>query len=320
MLVRALGRLYSPAGHGAALSILIFHRVLERADALQPGEPDAARFDAILGWLRRSFNVMPLEDAIDALADGRLPGNAAAITFDDGYADNAEVALPVLVRHGLHATFFIASGYLDGGRMFNDTVVEGIRRHEAPSLDLRPLGLGLVDTSSPDARRASIDALLRDLKYRPPMERAQVAEAIGRTTGTALPADLMMTTAQLRKLRASGMAIGAHTRHHPILAMLDDADARSEIEQGKRDLERLLGEPVTLFAYPNGKPQRDYAARHAGMVRAAGFRAAVSTSPGVARASSDMMQLPRFTPWDRSEVRFGLRLVNNMRIAGAGAS
>jgi peptidoglycan/xylan/chitin deacetylase (PgdA/CDA1 family) len=140
-----------------------------------------------------------------------------------------------------------------------------------------------------------------------------VVGRIARLARASLPGDLMMTTRQVLQLRDAGMQIGAHTRTHPILAGLDAPRASEEIGGGKSDLEAMLGERVALFAYPNGKPVKDYRPEHVRMVQAAGFDASVSTSVGVARVDTDRFQLPRFTPWDRTELRFGLRMVTNMR-------
>jgi hypothetical protein len=116
------------AGADAKLSILIYHRVLPVPDPLFPTETTVESFDAQLGLLKSLFNVLPLPEAVARLKAGTLPARAASITFDDGYADNFTRALPILQKHGLHATFFIATAYLDGGRMFNDTVIESIRQ------------------------------------------------------------------------------------------------------------------------------------------------------------------------------------------------
>jgi peptidoglycan/xylan/chitin deacetylase (PgdA/CDA1 family) len=121
----------------------------------------------------------------------------------------------------------------------------------------------------------------------------------------------MMTGEQVRHLRRSGMEIGAHTMTHPILAQLDRERADLEIRDSKRRLEEITGNPVTLFAYPNGKPSRDYRREHVATVRALGFEAAVTTAWGVAHAASDTYQLPRFTPWDRTPAKFILRLLRN---------
>ena len=310
-------KLLSPSGPDARLTTLIFHRVLPRADPLFPDEIDAQRFDAICSWVAQWFNVLPLDEAVQRLRDGELPARALAITFDDGYADNHDVALPILQRHGLSATFFIATGYLDGGRMWNDTVIESVRQCRSPTLDLEGIGisdLALLDVSDAAQRRAAIDAILMAIKYLPAEERLRLAERIaGCTGGARLPHDLMMCSDHVRALHRSGMQIGAHTVSHPILARLSDAPARAEIGDSKRWLDGLLDESVDLFAYPNGRPGQDFTDRDAALAREAGFTAAVSTVKGVAHAATDPYRIPRFTPWDRSKLRFGIRLATNLR-------
>jgi hypothetical protein len=84
-------------------------------------------------------------------------------------------------------------------------------------------------------------------------------------------------------------------------------------------LEQITGAPVRLFAYPNGRPRRDYRLEHAVLARELGFEAAVSSAWGAARAGDDLFQIPRFTPWDRPNWRFGLRLANSRRLNPAVA-
>jgi peptidoglycan/xylan/chitin deacetylase (PgdA/CDA1 family) len=302
----------SPWGPGGRLSILIFHRVVPYADPLFPGLPDAARFGAMLGWLKDWFNVLPLSQAVQHLVQGTLPERAAAITFDDGYADNREVALPLLQHHGVTATFFIATGFLDGGRMWNDTVIEAIRHCQHTMLDLTALGLGRHPLAGSRDRRAAIDACIAQLKYRATGPRNAVAQQIAEIAGVDLPSTLMMSSDEVRNLHRTGMQIGAHTVTHPILTKLTPDEARREIQDSRMHLENLLGERVGLFAYPNGKLGDDYGEYHADLVREMGFDAAVSTDRGVADSSSDIMRLPRFTPWDRSHLRFGGRLLSNL--------
>lgn len=315
MIKAALG-LAARSGPASPLSILIFHRVHARPDPLFPAEPDAVRFDRICGWLRGWFNILPLGEAVKRLRDGRLPSRAACITFDDGYADNLHVALPILQRHGLTATFFIATGYLDGGRMFNDTVIETVRRAVDNSLDTAGISTRLPDrlplSSNADRTRAAV-ALIGELKYLDAAARQAWAVELGRRAGCAqLPEDLMLTSPQVRSLHQAGMEIGGHTVNHPILAKLGDDEARREIAEGRLRLEEITGGPVTLFAYPNGRPGDDYSARTVELVKEQGFAAAVSTAWGVSRTGTDRFQLPRFTPWDQGRLRFGLRLLTNL--------
>lgn len=295
---------------GARLSVLIYHRVLEAPDPLLTGDPDAETFDWQMALLARHFRVLPLAEACTRLADGRLPARAVCVTFDDGYADNERVALPILRRHGIPAAFFISTGYLDGGRMWNDTVIEAVRRLPGETLDLSELGLGIHPTGSAGERVQAIGALLTALKHLAPAERQEHTERIGGLVSD-LPADLMMTREQVRRLHSAGMEIGAHTVSHPILASVSAGEARREIAEGREQAEEIVAGRVRLFAYPNGKPGRDYGAEHVRMVQEEGFDAAVSTHWGVAGPRTDRYQLPRFTPWDRTPLRFMGRLVRN---------
>lgn len=313
-MIRSLFSLATGRGPRACLSTLVFHRVLAQPDPIFPEEVDAERFDRICAWLRGWFDVLPLDEAARRLAEGRLPSRALTITFDDGYADNRVEAAPILQRHGLPATFFITTGMIDGGLMWNDTVIEAFRRTRRPSVDLSgPLPeVGVLDMGSPSLRRAAIDRVISAVKYLEPAQRQQCVDTVARLADVEPPRDLMMSSQQVRELRTMGMQIGAHTVTHPILARLPVAEARHEIVESRRHLEGLLGEPVTLFAYPNGKPGEDYGARDVGLVREAGFDAAVSTAWGVSNAADDRFQLRRFSPWDRDRLRFGLRLLGNI--------
>ena len=305
-------KLLSPAGQKARLSVLILHRVLPQPDPLFPGEPDARWFDELLGYLRHWFNVLPLDEATQRLAAGTLPERAAAITFDDGYADNYHVALPLLKKHGLPATVFVATGFLDGGIMWNDAIIEAVRQADGDTLDLQALALGRHEIASSTQRRKAIDAILGRIKYLEPDDRIDVVARCVAAIGADLPNTLMLTSDELRHLHAADVTIGAHTVNHPILARISSAEARREIENGKAALENLLQAPVTLFAYPNGKPGTDYLPEHVDMVRACGFSAAVSTVWGAANQTGDIHQVPRFTPWDRTAFKFGMRMAGNL--------
>ncbi|GAB4468892.1 MAG: polysaccharide deacetylase family protein [Burkholderiaceae bacterium] len=311
-LFRALFNLLAPGGQRARLPILIFHRVLARPDPLLDDVPDAESFERTMRWVGQWFNVLPLAEAAARLRRGDLPARALSITFDDGYADNEEVAAPILRRLGLHATFFVATGFLDGRNMWNDRVIEAMRASAAQRLDLGFLGLGTVSLEAVAARRTAIDRILTRIKHEKPERRLALVERIEEACGARLQTALMMRAEQVARLAAGGMDVGAHTISHPILTRLSPAQAREEIVGSKAVLESIVGRRVSLFAYPNGVPMQDYGAEHVQMVRGAGFDAAVSTAWGVARPGADPLQLPRFTPWDRTRSRFALRLAQNM--------
>lgn len=316
LLARPVFSLLSPAGRRARLSILIYHRVLARPDPLL-GEPDAVEFRRQMLRVRRHFNFLPLAEAARRLQDGSLPARALCVSFDDGYRDNHDVALPILKALEIPATFFVATGFLDGGRMFNDTVIETLRR--LPEGECRPdcLAGEALHLHDLDSRRQALGRVLEAVKYHPIAERLALVAQFASLSPQPLPDDLMMDSAQVRALHEAGMTVGGHTVNHPILTQIDAAEAEGEIRTGKERLEGLIDAPVTVFAYPNGRPGQDYDASHVEIVRRLGFECAVSTHHGVATRDSDPCQLPRFTPWDRSHAKYLARMMLNLKQAGS---
>lgn len=294
------------------LSVMIFHRVLPAPDPFLSGDPDADEFTAVMRVITDRFTPLSLSEGVRRLRDGTLPPRAVCVTFDDGYADNLLVAQPILSALGIPFTVFVASGFLDGEAMWNDRVSEAIRRFPDDTIDLQDFGCGEQSLSDIQQRARVANMLIRQLKYETSEKRERIAsELVNRYAPNMLSP--MLTRDQVRELRARGVEIGGHTVTHPILANTGDREAYSEIENNKIELEKLLGERLRFFAYPNGKPGQDFAQPHADMVRTIGYEAALTTSPGVSTVDTDPFWLPRFTPWDRTPTRFALRMLLNMR-------
>lgn len=185
-------------------------------------------------------------------------------------------------------------------------------------MDLRDLGLGEHPLPDDGARRRASSSIAAALKYRPAEERERLATELARRA-PHVPASAMMSPAELRRLAEAGMEIGGHTHSHPILARIELEQARAEIAENARLLGEHAGRRPRLFAYPNGRPGRDYLPEHVALVRELGFEAAFSTAPGTAAAGYDRFEIPRFTPWDDTPARFVARLTQNYFRAGARA-
>ncbi|PWV61117.1 polysaccharide deacetylase family protein [Plasticicumulans acidivorans] len=315
LISQVFGNACLPGYIGGRLSILIYHRVLKEQDSLQPDIPDEKIFRWQMQLLKRYFNVLSLRDALCRLRDNTLPERSVCVTFDDGYSDNVTVALPILKELDVPATFFIASGFLNGGSMWNDVVFELMRNiecgvHEFSEVPDFTSPVNVEDNYS--SRRKIANTIIQTIKYLDYSRRQFVIDKLNekiKNTNTGL----MMTSCQVRELFAAGMEIGAHTLSHPILAKLPAEAARREIDAGRAKLEELINAPVRILAYPNGKPGEDYLPEHAAMAKEMGFEAAVSTSWGVSDALTDRYQLARFTPWDTTPMRFAARLLMNGR-------
>ncbi len=294
------------------LSILIYHRVFDQPDPFHADVPDTKMFSWQMELLHRYYNVVSLAEAIELLQSGQLPAQTACVTFDDGYADNFLHALPVLKQWNIPAAFFVASGFLNGGMMWNDIVLESIRSLKDDQLDLQTVGLQRYTLGNLQQRQQIANDLLQTIKYMPPNQRSEVTNYLAELAKHHLPDNLMMTTDQLKQLHAAGMEIGGHTVSHPILSSLTTDQAEQEISNGREQLSAMLdGANIRYFAYPNGKPGQDFTNEHAKIVKQTGFDAAVSTRWSAATTDSDLFQLPRFTPWDKTPLKFAIRLMKN---------
>lgn len=302
----------SGEGKRGRLFILIYHRVLDEKDPMRKSELDVTEFQTQMELLSRHFNVFPLSQGIQHLKEGTLPERAVSITFDDGYRDNYNNALPVLESLGISATFFVATGFLSRGRMWNDTVIETFRSTRKEVVSMPDIGLHDVRLLNQESRADAAEQAIHAIKHLPFDERARWVNEISQLA-SGLPDDLMMDIEQVHDMHCRGMEIGAHTVNHPILAKLDDEMALQEIQQGKTELEDIVQAPVKLFAYPNGKYGIDYTERDMRLVEQCGFDAAVSTNPGASDATENLFALRRFTPWDKTPIRFMLRMIQYYR-------
>ncbi|MBL4588531.1 MAG: polysaccharide deacetylase family protein [Alphaproteobacteria bacterium] len=280
---------------------------------MRPGEITAKEFDDKMALIARYFNPLSLNDAVTKLKQGTLPQRAICVTFDDGYRDNADIAYPILKKHNIPATFYVATGFLDGGRMWNDTVIEAIRIYPKQSINLTEIDLGDYELNSDSQREVAAQKIIKQIKHLPQHERTEKVDAIASMV-SKLPNDLMMDSTQIQTLSQQGVHIGGHTVTHPILSALTSEQAEQEISAGKAALENIIQQPVTEFAYPNGKPGQDYLPEHVDIVKKLGFKTAVSTQWGVSNRRSDLYQLNRFTPWDKTDGKFLSRLVLNFKI------
>jgi peptidoglycan/xylan/chitin deacetylase (PgdA/CDA1 family) len=281
--------------------VLRYHALTDGAAEVPYAAPEiclpVAAFRLQMAFVRRAYRVVPLEEIVDALAADRpLPPRSLAITFDDGYADNYHLGLPVLGALGLPATVYVATGNLDGGRAMWTSEVRALVL-AAPGDALAVPGMAPLVLGPAGRRQAAIGALTRALVPLPAAEReARLTEAI-RSAGVDLDrilAGAMLTWVQVRELAAAGWTIGAHTVHHVNVALANPAEAEAEIAGSRDAIARATGARVTHFAYPNtGGQHRYFDVNVARLLRHLGFRSAATSRSGALRPGVDPFSLPR---------------------------
>lgn len=246
-----------------SMVVLTYHRILQPGTDLDEGvvSASAEEFDQHLALIKRHSNVVSVETLCRALDHGvALPDNAVMITFDDGYLDNHDTALPLLLRHGLTAVFFVTTGYIGTGQLpWWDRVSYIVKRTQVPVLRLRypaPLQLDLrTGVKLYQSRRM----LLRTVKqvYRLDYGRffRELEEAAEVHVDQDRLADgLFMDWPQVRALHQAGMDVGAHSHTHKVLQTMSLHDAEEDLRCSRRIMQEQLGQAPRAIAYPVGFP------------------------------------------------------------------
>jgi peptidoglycan/xylan/chitin deacetylase (PgdA/CDA1 family) len=263
--------------------VLLYHGVTDRR---WPGVLDCEKkhifaedFERQLVFLKENFQVVRLSSYAASLRGGEpLPEGCAVITFDDGYADNHAVAFPLLRKHGLPATVFLAADFMTKGTpLWVDRLAWAFDRTELG--DWKDPVEGTRFPLATDAGKTACYLWVkRRLKLLPDAEREGL---VGRICDALLdsltpePPDLFspLSREQVREMADSGLIeLGSHGCRHAILTAMPEAEARREIVDSRKILEEFCGKPVASFSYPNA----GFNSAVARMVEEAGYDCAVA--------------------------------------------
>ena len=285
---------------GTPLTVLMYHAVIETPLPL----PDycfisAQEFAAQMDWLaERGIRVMPLVEAVSALEEGRLEKPTVAITFDDGYRNNVEVALPTLKRHDFPATIFLTTGYTDGTKtLWPCRLSLALTTTMSHELSWRGLTVSFADKSARANALARLqEAIKLEAGAAPHDAVAEIERALGVPVDPSVPHDspfAMMDINDIATAKGSGLLeFGAHTVTHPILSHLDDAQLEREITGSIDAVEDFTGQPCCSFAYPNGRTI-DFDDRALHHLSERGIRIAVTTTSGSNRRGIESLRIMR---------------------------
>lgn len=315
--------IYDRRLRGDGWTILMYHRIVNDLADAPFGLGMCVRrthFASQIAYLRRHFNVLSLREGIERLERGDpLPPRAVSVTFDDGYLDNMELAMPILEAHQIPYTVYVPTGGLEeGAPLWFDRVRASLGSTSQAEVDTARIGLpgpeGRLSLSKWQ-RHATVRQVLDRLWGLPIGQLLEAVARIERLYGTTQDPRMLaprMCAAQVRAMHGRGAEIGAHTVHHPNLALMSPAEAEAEMRAGREALEDLCQAPVDGFAYPGGKMRAPTVAA----ARAVGFRHAVTTVMGINDTRSDVLQLRRVGMPDTAVSDFKRALGSAMRRQG----
>ena len=282
------------------LSIVTFHRVLPEAERAAYPFPGLAvtppELDTLLKYFTEHFDCGTLARQHERYLLGEEPARPLlAVTFDDAQHDNYRNARPLLSRYGVKASFFAPVAAIERQEpLWHDRLgfsVTGLAA-QGPSGKqelLRVLaGAGL----SAGGNGSLVENVARQSKKLPPARRLSLVEEIGEISGAGRVAAFarMMTFGELCELAQDGHEIGSHSMTHCMMPECDERSLAYELSESRRVLQVQIGQPIETFCYPNG----DCDERSARAVAQAGYRRAVTTTPGNNGPRTDPYQLRRF--------------------------
>jgi len=288
---------------GGLGAILMFHNVRPFAGgAFAPNrllEITPEFLEETLRVLRtRGYDIIAIDEVPRRLAapNGR---RFAALTFDDGYRDNLEIAAPILRRHGAPYTIYVTTGFAERtARLWWLEIEAALARLEHVEIALPRETLATPARSVAEKRRA-FARLTTFLRRQPEEEmRAAVLQLLERAgVDPDFAPRLCMDWGEIAQAAQDPLCtIGVHTLTHARLSLCDPQSLRAELAESRSIIEARLGRPARHLAYPFGDPG-SAGAREFAMARELGFETAVTTRPGVLYAgqAAHPTALPRLS-------------------------
>ena len=247
------------ARRGNYLTVLCYHRILDMPpdfpfdDDLVSATP--SQFEDELRFIARHWRVINFQMLRENLArEGRFPDRALIITFDDGYADNREIAFPLLKKYGLTAVMFVTAGFMGVRRLFwwdRLALIAKTARARTVMIE-EPVRLEIDLGAFPDRQRAARH-LIHTAKTLPEKDKELLITTLAERLEIDIDESRFSTTMDwndLREMSAAGIEIGAHSISHPIFSNVDDALLAREVSESKVLIERELGREVISFGAP----------------------------------------------------------------------
>jgi peptidoglycan/xylan/chitin deacetylase (PgdA/CDA1 family) len=305
--------------------ILMYHRIAEPAFDPWGLAVSPARFEEQLAMLNRRRSPMGMDELADRCRRGRLPADAVAVTFDDGYLDNLKLAKPRLEAAHVPATVSITTGRIGCPDEFWWDELARIVLGSQAAIDVWvPIGAhrsrlrfsgAPEEAPSPTWRAWSPPATAREAAYLELWRTLQACQPEERQVGLshlrALPSapveddSRAMDREEIIRLASGCVSVGAHGVSHQSLPSLALDAREAEIRQSGETCRSITGQPVEGFAFPHGAA--DDTTRR--LVAQAGYRWACSTESRSVRPGDDPYSLPRLQvgEWDGEQLSSAMR-------------
>lgn len=283
-----------------AALILTYHAINERPAPFPVWHHmTVERFEEQIACAAKTRRCISVRRLLADMCGGRLQPYSLAVTFDDGFANNLHIALPILQRYGVPATFFLTAGSVGSQELlWPETLALILELTGRPSIEYRGLRLSCGDANG---KATSYREVAATCKLRLSGEIADYLSGLAQAAAVSEEAlrrhpdreqyRMLSWDEAARLVKSDLVEIGGHTVSHGVLSRMPDENAWQEIAGCKQMLESRLG-VVDYFAYPNGGPG-DFNSTHRKMAVDAGFKAVFTSVVGCVKTTTDVLEIPR---------------------------
>ncbi|WP_321421999.1 polysaccharide deacetylase family protein [uncultured Methanobacterium sp.] len=243
-------------GSKSKVAILTYHRICNKNDDWSLNPLPVKSFKEHLKFLTDSYNIISLDDLVD-LVEKKEPiyEKTAVLTFDDGYKDNYTNAYPLLEKYDIPATIYLTSKLIGTDELVWADKVGYIIYHSLVD-HIKIDELSEYNLGSKFDKYQTFSLIKRKLGDLSELEKSSFIDKLANLCEVEIPADagceLMLSWEEVKEMDENNIVFGAHTINHPVLPELTPKEAKWEILESKRVLEKNLQKKVNHFSYPYG--------------------------------------------------------------------
>ena len=296
------------------IKVFLFHRISPHIDPVwSPISP--AHFDKILTYLQKHFEIVPLEQTILGNYKPNESKKICAITFDDGYKDFVEYALPIIKKHNVPASMYVITDCVDSGLppwtfIFNHLLLNTKNSTlEIDSVEV-PNNIRKIKWTTLREKVTYINYISHVLKRISDEERESIMQQIhAQIKDVVNPHGLMMTWDDIRNICKEGIEIGSHSANHPVLSKdLHLDNVKHELKRSGEEIEKEIGKFPLAISYPFGI----YNNEAKKIAKQVGYKMGLTVFPKEFSTNEDQFEIPRIElysePFYKSRLRINGRL------------
>lgn len=276
------------------INVLVYHRIIDNISDSWDIAVSPAHFEEHIRFIQEHYAIVRFEDDWSKVHE-----KAVVITFDDGYVDNYRVALPILEKYHVPATFFISTGNIGTEREFWWDYLARIFMNATVPIGNLPLGKEII--SMQGTATQNMQNAHKIIKSLPLDERENVLQKWDHSLRPKANLDKdrrTMNHEELKRMANSAyVTIGGHTVSHPTLSGMTPVFQKWEIEESKIAIEKIIGDKIEVFSYPfGGRP--DFSNETVRILKDCGYKKAAVNWRGIAGKDTDKYRIPRNKVWD----------------------